>query len=63
MVSARAASSWPPGDAVLTGSVRSSLELDEFDEVVGEHAVSAPDAGAGVAAQPGATPRPGPLEM
>jgi hypothetical protein len=31
-------------------SAGSSLELDEFDEVVGEDAVAAPDPGAGVAA-------------
>lgn len=45
-------------DAVLEGSAGSSLEPDELDEVVGEHAVGAPGAGAGVAAQSGATPRP-----
>ncbi len=41
----------------------SFLELGELDEVVREHAVCAPGAGAGVAAQTGAAPRPVSLEM
>src|SRR5215211_8697111 len=41
----------------------SSLQLDELDEVVGEDAVGAPGAGAGVAAEAGATPGPVAFEM
>jgi hypothetical protein len=43
--------------AVVVGG-RSSLEFGEFEEVVAEHAVAAPDAYTGISAQSGAAPRP-----
>ena len=42
---------------------RSLLEFGEFEEVVAEHAVAAPDAHTGMTAQPGASPRPVPFQM
>jgi hypothetical protein len=42
---------------------RSSSEFGEFEEVVAEYAMAAPDADTGVAAQSGAAPRPIPFQV
>jgi hypothetical protein len=50
LVPPRAASSLAADGGELQSSAGSSLELDELDEVVGEDAVGAPEAGTGVTA-------------